>query len=164
MIILRKASEEDINVIRDIANSTWYNTYADYLSAEQIEYMLKKMYDEEVLLEQFKQGHVFLIATEQNKDLGYAGFSILDPESSSYKLHKLYVLPEVHGRGVGKLLINEVMNIVSNLGGKSIELNVNRNNKAADFYKTVGFEIKENVNLDIGEGFFMEDYVMEKFL
>ncbi|RZK68678.1 MAG: GNAT family N-acetyltransferase [Pedobacter sp.] len=164
MIILRKAKEEDIEVIQDIANSTWYNTYADYLSAEQIEYMLDKMYNKGVLLSQFQEGHVFLMAQENDKDMGYAGFSILDPEAASYKLHKLYVLPEMHGKGVGKILVNEVMNLVRDLGGKSIELNVNRNNKAADFYISAGFEIKETVNLDIGEGYFMNDYVMAKAL
>lgn len=164
MIILRKAKEEDIAAIQDIANSTWYNTYADYLSAEQIEYMLDKMYNKGVLLSQFQEGHVFLMAQENDKDLGYAGFSVLDPEAHSYKLHKLYVLPEMHGKGVGKLLANEVINQVRNLGGKSIELNVNRNNKAADFYKSAGFEIKKTVDLDIGEGFFMNDYVMVKVL
>jgi GNAT superfamily N-acetyltransferase len=162
MIILRTAKEEDIQVIQDIANSTWYNTYADYLSAEQIEYMLESMYNKGALLTQFQEGHVFLIATEDNVDMGFAGFSLLDADAAVYKLHKLYVLPEMHGRGVGKLLINEVLNRVKKLGGKSIELNVNRNNKAADFYKSSGFEIKETVNIDIGNGFFMNDYVMSK--
>ena len=105
-----------------------------------------------------------MMAQENDKDMGYAGFSILDAEAGSYKLHKLYVLPEMHGKGVGKVLVNEVMNQIRDLGGKSIELNVNRNNKAADFYKSAGFAIKEAVNLDIGEGYFMNDYVMEKAL
>lgn len=164
MIILRKAQEKDIEVIQNIANSTWYNTYADYLSAEQIEYMLDNMYNKGLLLSQFQEGHVFLMAMENNIDLGFAGFSILEAEENSYKLHKLYVLPEMHGRGVGKLLINEVINRVRDLGGKSIELNVNRNNKAADFYVSAGFDIKEKVDLDIGEGYFMNDYVMVKAL
>lgn len=164
MIVLRKATEKEIEIIQDIANSTWYNTYADYLSAEQIEYMLDKMYSKDVLLSQFEEGHVFLIAEEDEKELGYAGFSVLDPATGSYKLHKLYVLPQMHGKGVGKLLLNEVINTIRALGAKSIELNVNRNNKAADFYKSAGFEIKESVNIDIGEGFFMNDYVMARTL
>ena len=164
MIILRKAKEEDIAVIQDIANSTWYNTYADYLSAEQIEYMLDKMYSESALLSQFKDGHYFLIAEEAGRPVGYAGFSILNHETSSYKLHKLYVLPDMHGRGVGKLLVNEVVNLIRKKGGKSIELNVNRNNKAADFYIAAGFEIKQSVNIDIGEGYFMNDYIMAKVI
>ena len=164
MILLRKAKEQDIEAIQNIANSTWYNTYADYLSAEQIEYMLDKMYDKGVLLYQLQEGQIFLIAEEAQRDVGFAGFSVSDRESNCYKLHKLYVLPEMHGRGVGKLLLNEVVSQVRNLGGKSLELNVNRNNKAADFYKAAGFEIKKSVDLDIGEGFFMNDYLMERSL
>ena len=164
MIILRKAKEEDIAIIQDLANSTWYNTYADYLSAEQIDYMLDKMYNRGALLSQLTDGHIFLIAQENNKDMGFAGFSLLDTETHCYKLHKLYVLPEMHGKGVGKLLLNEVVNRIRDLGGKSMELNVNRNNKAADFYKSAGFVVKDKVDLDIGEGFFMNDYVMVKTL
>ena len=164
MILLRKAKEQDIESIQDIADSTWYNTYADYLSAEQIEYMLGKMYNKGALLSQLQEGHLFLIAEYDRRDVGFAGFSISDHETRSYKLHKLYVLPEMHGQGLGKLLINEVINQIKALGGNYVELNVNRNNKAAEFYKSAGFEIKKSVDLDIGEGYFMNDYIMVKSL
>lgn len=161
MILLRRAKEEDIEVIRDIANNTWYDTYGDILAEEQIKYMLGKMYSKEELLSQLREGHVFLIALENDKDLGFAGFSIADSEKKTYKLHKLYVLPSAHGRGLGKLLINEVVNLIRNEGGVAVQLNVNRNNKAAKFYQSAGFVRKETVDLDIGNGFFMNDYVME---
>ena len=124
--------------------------------------MLDKMYNKDVLFSQLQAGQTFLIAEEEQRDLGFAGFSVSDPGSSCYKLHKLYVLPEMHGYGVGKLLLNEVIRQVRILGGKAIKLNVNRNNKAAEFYKAAGFEIKKSVDLDIGEGFFMNDYIMER--
>nr|WP_294874433.1 GNAT family N-acetyltransferase [uncultured Pedobacter sp.] len=162
MIILRKGKEEDIATIQDLADRTWRITYAEYLSTEQIDYMLEKMYNRGELLSQLEKGHTFLIAEEDNEDLGFAGFSVIAPENHSYKLHKLYVLPQTHGRGVGKLLINEVFNLVKRAGGKSLQLNVNKNNKAKDFYERAGFIIKETVVLDIGNGFVMDDYVMEK--
>jgi ribosomal protein S18 acetylase RimI-like enzyme len=162
MIILRKAKEEDIATIQDLADRTWRITYAEYLSTEQIDYMLEKMYNRGELLSQLEKGYTFLIAEEDNEDLGFAGFSILEPETYAYKLHKLYVLPQTHGRGVGKLLINEVFNLVKRAGGKSLQLNVNKNNKAKDFYERAGFIIKKTVVLDIGNGFVMDDYVMEK--
>ncbi|TKC04844.1 GNAT family N-acetyltransferase [Pedobacter frigoris] len=164
MIVLRRAKEADIASIQDLANRTWRVTYAEYLSAEQIDYMLRKMYSTEELLSQLQQGHTFLVAREGEDDLGFAGFSLTDPENKLYKLHKLYVLPETHGKGVGKLLINEVINLIKDKGARAVQLNVNRNNKAADFYKKAGFEIKETVDLDIGDGFYMNDYVMEKSL
>lgn len=162
MILLRKAREKDIEVIRTIANSTWYDTYSSIISLDQIEYMLAEMYSAATLLSQFQEGYTFLIAEENDTNVGFAGFSLTDPEKRIYKLHKLYVLPTAHGKGVGKLLMNEVVNIAKAGGGVSLELNVNRNNKAAAFYEKAGFKIKETVDISIGNGFFMNDYVMEK--
>ncbi|SDL44746.1 L-amino acid N-acyltransferase YncA [Pedobacter sp. ok626] len=161
MILLRNGKEEDIESIQKMANKTWPAAYSDIISAEQIAYMLDKMYNKGELLSQFQKGYTFLIAEENDVDLGFASFSIHDSTNCIYKLHKLYVLPEAHGKGLGKLLINEVVNMVRRAGGKSLELNVNRDNKATKFYLKAGFNVKETVDLDIGNGFLMNDYVME---
>lgn len=161
MITLRKSKEEDIEVIRDIAAATWPSTYMDIIGQAQIDYMLEKMYSKGELLKQLMEGHIFLIAEEGENQFGFAGYSIIGHEERVYKLHKLYVLPSAHGKGVGKILINEVFNQVKNAGGSALQLNVNKHNKAKDFYLKGGFTIKESVKLDIGEGYFMDDYVME---
>ncbi|PTT00477.1 N-acetyltransferase [Pedobacter sp. HMWF019] len=161
MILLRKAKEQDIPLIREIAAATWGPTYVPIIGQEQVNYMLEKMYNDGVLLEQMMQGHLFLIAEIGKKDMAFAGYSITDHDNKVYKLHKLYVLPEAHGKGVGKFLINEIVNAIREAGGKKLQLNVNRENKAKDFYERAGFQIKETVDLDIGNGFFMNDYVME---
>lgn len=164
MIYLRKAKEEDIAIITQLAEEIWPQTYSEYISEDQLRYMLDLMYNKGELLGQLRKGHIFLIATEGSKDVGFAGFSLVNPEEYVYKLHKLYVLPEMHGKGVGKLLINEVADIAKKNHGKALQLNVNRNNKAKDFYERAGFHIKETVDLNIGNGFYMNDYVMEKAL
>lgn len=161
MITLRKAKEQDIEIIRDIAAATWPSTYLDIIGQAQIDYMLDKMYNHGELLKQFMEGHIFLIAEEGENQYGFAGYSIVDHEERIYKLHKLYVLPSAHGKGVGKILINEVFNQVKDTGGTALQLNVNKHNKAKDFYLKGGFTVKESVKLDIGEGYFMDDYVME---
>lgn len=164
MILLRKAKEEDIAIISALAEEIWPQTYSEYISEAQLRYMLDKMYNPAELLGQLRQGHLFLLASEDGKDVGFAGISLIDPERQAYKLHKLYVLPEMHGKGVGKILINEVADLALRAGGKYLQLNVNRNNKAKDFYLKAGFDIKETVDLAIGNGFFMNDYVMERQL
>jgi len=161
MITLRKAKEQDIEVIRAIAAATWPSTYLDIIGQEQIDYMLDKMYSKGELLGQLLEGHIFIIAEDNENQFGFAGYSIIDHEERIYKLHKLYVLPSAHGKGVGKILINEVFNQVKDAGGTALQLNVNKHNKAKDFYLKGGFNIKESVKLDIGEGYFMDDYVME---
>ncbi|TDO21367.1 GNAT family N-acetyltransferase [Pedobacter duraquae] len=160
MIALRKATEQDIPVIREIARTTWEPTYVPIIGAEQVTYMLDKMYNEGALLEQLSEGHTFLIAEIMKKSVGFAAYSVIDHELRTFKLHKLYVLPEVHGQGVGKFLINEVVDRIRDVDGKMLELNVNRANKAKDFYERAGFKIKETVDIEIGNGFQMNDYVM----
>ncbi len=164
MILLRKAKAEEITLISELAEQIWPQTYSAYISEAQLRFMLDKMYNKGELLDQLQNGHTFLIASEDGKDIGFAGFSVIEPVNGTYKLHKLYVLPEMHGKGVGKLLINEVVNLAVRNGGRALQLNVNRNNNAKDFYLKAGFIIKETVDLDIGNGFFMNDYIMEKEL
>ncbi|MBB6499666.1 GNAT family N-acetyltransferase [Pedobacter cryoconitis] len=159
MITLRKAKEEDLPVIQQIGTITYGPTYTPLIGQEQVDFMLDKFYNIFALRQQLIDGHTFLIAQEEGKDLAFASYSIGDHDSV-IKLHKLYVLPEAHGKGLGKLLINEVRNKAIEAGAKSLELNVNRYNKAKDFYEKAGFKIKETVDIEIGNGFFMNDYVM----
>ena len=161
VIYLKKAKEKDLNIIRELAYQIWPSTYHAYLSQEQIDYMLDKMYNQTILIQQLKNGHVFIIAQETKRDIGFAEFSVLNPKEQIYKLHKLYVLPQLQGKGAGTLLVNEAVNLVKKKGATAIQLNVNRNNKAKDFYEKLGFKIKEIIDLDVGNGFFMNDYVME---
>ena len=77
------------------------------------------------------------------------------------KIHKLYVIPDTQGTGIGKKFI-EFINIWANEhGALAVFLNVNRFNKAVDFYKHIGMAIIKKEDIDIGNGFLMEDYVME---
>lgn len=161
MISLRIAKEEDLALVREIGTTTYGPTYTHLLGQEQVDYMLEKFYSPAALLSQFIAGHIFLIAGEGSKDLAFVSYSITDPENRIAKLHKLYVLPSAHGKGLGKLLINEVASKARKAGAKALQLNVNRYNKAKDFYEKAGFKIKETVDLQIGNGFFMNDYIME---
>lgn len=161
MIVLKKAKEEDIPTIQEIAYLTWPATYLSIIGQQQIDYMLDKMYNRGELLQQLMDGYIFLIAEEDEKSIGFASYSIIDHQKRIYKLHKLYVLPDSHGKGIGKILIIDVVNQVKAAGGSALQLNVNKHNKSSDFYLKAGFKIKETMLLDIGHGYFMDDYVME---
>lgn len=164
MITFRKSKESDLEIIRDIAYKTWPSTYNDVVGEAQVTYMLEKMYNKGVLLEQLMAGCIFLIAENEQQPVGFISFDNINPEEAIYKLHKLYLLPESHGKGLGKIMMNEVYNQVIRMGGKCLQLNVNKKNKALNFYEKLGFTIKEAVTIDIGNGFVMDDYVMELYL
>lgn len=164
MVTIRIATEPDLPTIAKLAHETWPTAYADILDKSQIDYMLAKMYSRAELLSQVSTGHEFLIASDFDGDVGFAGYAQTDGHTETYKLHKLYVLPHMQGGGVGRLLMDEVIANVKKRGGKTLQLNVNRANKALSFYKSAGFNIIDTVDIAIGEGYFMNDYVMEKKL
>lgn len=158
---IRKATAAEMHIVTELAELIWPQTYSDYISAAQLRYMLDLMYNPVELLAQYHKGYVFLIANVEGKDVGFACSSVLEESDHIYKLQKLYVLPSTQGMGIGKLLIDEVLALAEAKGGKFLQLNVNRNNKATNFYLKRGFKIKETVDLEIGSGFFMNDYIME---
>lgn len=159
-LTLRRALEKDIPLIRDLSTRIWPQTYATILSAPQIDYMMNIMYSEDALLKQMKDKHEFIIVNDGVDPVGFASFSLAEP--GIYKLHKIYVMPQNQGKGAGKFVINEIIKAIIRKGGKGLRLNVNRNNKAKDFYEKLGFTVMKEEDIDIGSGYFMNDYVMER--
>lgn len=160
---ITKVGIESIPIIQHIANITWAIAYKEIISNEQLEYMLDKMYSTESLQNQIQvQGHQFILANLENKPVGFAAFNNKEtiPEKR-VKLHKIYVDPSQQAKGVGKSMLQFIMNDISLEGVKYLELNVNRENKAIGFYNKLGFTIIAEEDIPIGNGFFMNDYVMQ---
>jgi ribosomal protein S18 acetylase RimI-like enzyme len=158
-LIIRKASLSDIGNIRHIAHATWPSAYGELLSKEQLEYMLGMMYSETSLQEQMNKGHQFFMAELDNQSFGFASVSAED--NGSFKLNKLYVNPITQKTGAGKALLDEVISYARQNKGTRLFLQVKRDNNAKGFYKKNGFVITGELDLDIGNGYFMNDYIME---
>jgi ribosomal protein S18 acetylase RimI-like enzyme len=157
---VRHISKDELWQVRELALGIFPITYQEIVEPEQIDYMMNLFYTPENLRKQFESGQVFLIVYSETKPSGYASYTPLN-ENGEYKLNKIYVDTRLQGKGLGRLLINDVISRVRNAGGKSLQLNVNRFNKAVGFYKSMGFIVKKEELLDIGRGYFMDDYVME---
>jgi len=159
---IRPATKEDIPAIRHIAHETWPVTYGAIVGMEQLAYMLQLIYSPEALTKQFDEGHHFFIAEDDNAaPVGFAGISVYE-EGVSWKLHKLYVLPNIQRSGAGKALTQAVIKTAKQHGATHLILNVNRYNPAYDYYIKNGFEVIDTVDIPIGEGYYMNDYVMRK--
>lgn len=164
MYEVREASVSDAGIIRQLAYDTWPSAYGNILSAEQISYMLNLFYSEPSLLQQMQaQTHKFLILYRDGKPVGFASFS---PKAGGpqglFRLHKLYVLPSEQGKGAGLKLMNYIFQFMKALSATGIECNVNRYNPAKLFYERLGFRIEREEDIDIGNGYWMNDYVMRK--
>ena len=157
------AGVDDVPVIRAIALRTWPVAYREILSEEQLAYMLQLMYAEDVLRDQIGTGgHRFLLAMQDGRAIGFAGLQHAYQQRANTRLHKLYVLPEAQGTGAGKFLLQAVLLAASKAGDSGVELNVNRFNKALDFYIRNGFAIVRSEVIDIGQGYVMDDHVLWK--
>jgi ribosomal protein S18 acetylase RimI-like enzyme len=105
-------------------------------------------------------GHIYFILSKEGEDCGYA--AIEQQEKDLFHLQKIYVLPDYQCIGTGKFLFYEVIKYIRQTHPEkfTLELNVNRHNKAFHFYKKMGMRIAREGDFPIGNGYFMNDYIM----
>jgi len=168
-IIITPATLEDRAFIRSVSERTWPSTYGHIISQEQIDFMLDWMYSDESLAAQFEKGHQFYIASLNGDPIGFCSVSaetnevkneVINEVAKQHKLNKLYVLPSAHGTGSGKALLHKAIEVAKAAGSTSLYLQVNKHNNAYTFYLKNGFVKESEFKFDIGNGFYMDDYVM----
>lgn len=158
---IKAAGLNDLHIIHDLAHKIWPSAYGDILSADQLNYMLEKIYSPASLQNQLVTlQQNFIVVSDNNIPAGFASYSRKEKSSLVFHLYKIYVLPQQQGNGTGTMLLKYVINSAKDAGATSLELNVNRFNKARYFYEKQGFKILREENMDIGEGYFMNDYIM----
>ncbi len=158
--MIRKLARNELELIQNMAQEIWPICFRDMISREQIKYMLEWMYNLNQLEQNFDKGHEFLILREQEENIGFASFEFRN-KKSCVRLHKLYVNPKRQRKGSGRHLLEHIYGIGREHKLKSLDLFVNRTNPAVNFYQKIGFEIVESIDLDIGSGYFMNDYRMK---
>ncbi len=158
-----EASKDHIFIIRLLADQIWPLAFQEILTKEQSAYMMEMMYSTASLENQMDNGHHFLLAKDDDEYLGYVSYELNYKNTDITKVHKIYVLPSLQGtKGIGRFFIEAVANKAKENNNKELSLNVNRFNKAINFYSHMGFEIIQSEDIDIGNGFLMQDYVMNK--
>lgn len=160
---IRIASKIDIPIIQEIAYTTWPSTYGHILNKEQLNYMLDMMYSSSSLENQMNQNITFFLAELNGEIVGFASTG-REPMEGMFKLHKLYILPNIQTKGIGSALLEAVILFAKKNSGEQLVLQVNRNNSAVDFYKKKDFIILYEADFDIGNGYQMNDYVMGKII
>lgn len=157
------ATISDIPVIQQIAYETWPIAYGEILSNEQLVYMLNLIYSDAALTYKINQKDEKYYITKDENDSVLGFFSIehnFELEQKS-KIHKIYILPENQGKGIGKLVLEEAIGLAKLQKQESVVLNVNRFNKALYFYQKLGFKITQTIDIEIGDGYLMEDFILQ---
>lgn len=162
MVEIYKNTDTNFTSIRSIAEEVWPITYGEILSKEQLDYMMEMMYSVASLQKQVdEKEHHFILAYSDKIPVGFASYEFNYNGNVTTKIHKIYVLSNQQGKGIGKILIDYIMNVARQNNQEALLLNVNKNNVAIHFYKKLGFLITTEEVIDIGQGYVMDDYMMQ---
>jgi len=165
----------DFETLSRLAETIWRAHYTKIIGSAQIDYMLAGRYTPEKLRLYLNADDRWLMLLRiDDRAVGYCSYALADdpgemkpPEIKprEMKLEQLYLLPELHGQGLGKLMLCHVEEQARVRGRRTLMLQTNkRNDIAIAFYRKAGFTVREEAVFDIGGGFVMDDYVMEKVL
>ena len=161
MIEIRPATTDDIPAIQSVAEVAFRSTYAEILPPDQLDYMMDWMYSTASLHSQMEnEGHRYYVAWDEATPVGYV--SIQQEGDDLFHLQKIYVLPERQGERLGRRLFEQACTAVKALHPApcTLELNVNRHNRALGFYERMGMQIARQGDFPIGNGYYMNDYIM----
>lgn len=161
MFSIKKATTDDCSLIHDLASHTWENTYGNILDKEQLDFMFEMMYAPANIHKQMTvEHHQYFIIYANEVPSGY--LSIEQEDADTYLFQKVYSLPETHGTGIGRYIIEQGIAYLRNLHPSpfTVKLFVNRENPAVGFYKHLGFEEIATRDYPIGNGYFMNDFIM----
>ncbi|MDE1545901.1 GNAT family N-acetyltransferase [Dechloromonas agitata] len=160
---IRPITPPDVPAIAALAREIWQATYPGIITQEQIDFMLEQRYGHERLYDDLEDLHKWL--DQAFHDGRRVGFAFSEIYKGEFKLDKLYIHPDVQRRGVGGQLIAHVAERAKREGYPCLILQVNKRNvNAINSYKKYGFEVRTVTVDDIGGGYVMDDYVMEKKL
>jgi GNAT superfamily N-acetyltransferase len=159
-VTLAVADVNGLPMVQDLAHRIWPECYKQLLSAGQIEYMLQEMYGLEKLTAELQRGVRYALIESNGRPVGFMAWEYLSDGGLAF-LHKLYVLPSLHGQGIGGQALAWVESLAREQGTQHLQLRVNRkNHKAIRAYLRRGFVFTENLCTDIGQGYVMDDHVM----
>ncbi len=155
-------SISQINSVAELAKKIWQEHYTPIIGPEQVSYMVDKYQSAPAITEQMVNGYQYFLVVEQGEYAGY--FSIrFDPDQLF--LSKYYIDSAFRGRGLGRVAMDYIEMTARNHHLKSIYLTVNKHNSnSIAIYKKLGFEIIESLVSDIGNGFVMDDYKLQKLV
>jgi GNAT superfamily N-acetyltransferase len=159
MITFRTATPKDIPRLQMLANIIWPQVFLTIITREQMNLMLSTMYDPSTIRMEMKSGVVWKLVEKDGIVIGYLSYSMTSP--TECKLHKIYILPEKHGQGIGRLCIEEAARFARLNGATTLFLRANRaNRKALRAYRAFGFRRAESIEWEFSPGFILHDYKM----
>ena len=160
MTIIEVSTEGHVDIIESLAREIWTEHYVPIIGRQQVDYMLARYQTKQAIKEQIASGALYFLIEEGHAFIGYIA---VQPRGDELFLSKIYVRLSHRARGYGKTAVQFVETIARERGLRKIVLTVNKNNTGAiRSYEKIGFRNVGSLVQDIGSGFVMDDYAMEK--
>jgi diamine N-acetyltransferase len=153
-------AEHQIKIVESLAREIWTEHYIRIIGQEQVDYMLERFQSREAIADQIKAGVLYFLMKE---DDDYPGYLAVEPKGGELFLSKIYVKASRRGSGLGKKAVQFAATLAKERNLDKIVLTVNKNNvNSIKAYEKIGFRNSGSIVQDIGSGFVMDDYKMEK--
>ena len=153
-------TEAEIRLLAQTADEIWHEYFPCILSAEQIDYMVEKIQSPPALTQQLRQENYRYYLLRSGEEI--AGYMGCKSEGNKMFLSKLYVKQKYRGKGLGGFMLRFLFALARKEGAGSVYLTVNRfNEHTIAVYKKTGFVIAKKQVSPIGNGYVMDDYIME---
>jgi GNAT superfamily N-acetyltransferase len=154
-------AREQFDTVAALAHEIWYEHYVPLIGRCQVDYMVGKFQSAEAMAAQVASGYEYFLVRRSETDLGYLAVQP-QPDEGQLFLSKLYLLDRYRGRGTGRACMEFIERLARDRGLKLVWLTVNKGNPSVQAYQRLGFSIAAEIVMDIGGGFVMDDYRMEK--
>ena len=156
-------NKKQIEELAEIAKLIWSEYFPGIITPEQVDYMVEKYQSADAIARQISNdGYMYFMVLGNEVILGYLA---LKADGNQLLLSKLYLKKEFRGRGYFNKMLSFAEKIGKEKGLNSLYLAVNKHNdNAIAVYLKKGFSIKKEQTADIGNGFVMDDYIMEKMI
>lgn len=161
LIFPKVETEEEVSVLAQLASGIWYEYFVCIISNEQIDYMVEKFQSVHAINDQIKnQGYEYYFMNVNGNNIGYLG---MKQEEGKLLLSKFYIQKEHRGKGYASQAMEYLVEICNDRRLGIIWLTVNRyNDTTIAVYEKKGFRTVRTQVADIGNGFVMDDNIMEK--
>ena len=161
-------TEADLETVLRINEQVQKTHFDGILPDGQIDYMISTLWTPEKFRAAMeKDGEQFFLFRENGDDIGFYSYVPTatrpesNPEETGIKLSHIFLLEASRGKGLFSRAFNDIAETGRALGHNSMFLTVNRGNNAVDIYRHKGFEVTAEIDIDIGNGYVMNDYVMK---
>ena len=164
IVAVRVSKLRHIRALQKLTRTIWRQHFPGIISTEQVEYMLHRFYGFWSLLKKWWKGENFYLIRAGRRYVGYFSYT-LEPDVARAQLNKFFLQKEFRSKGIARVAFQHIIRRCEEAGCKSIWLAINRKNSGSiAAWERLGFKVAREEAFDIGSGFVMDDYIMERQL